>query len=342
MKVFRKCQINPLASQPTFAVYMAKTDTFHSFGVTPDRPFLAASITKLLTAVVVLRLHEQGFFSIDDSLDKYLSDSELSGLLKPGVEDLAGSITLAELLANRSGLANYYQLKTLNPKSDIAKVSQSDPGWDFQEVLALTKRLPSEPHKVRKRASYSFTNFQILSEVIERVTGKNLKAVCESEIFLPGGLKGSKLLNKDELEEFHLASPVLFNNQKYLGAARMASLRGEGALISTSTDLISFLRKLNEGDLVSRDLVERMRSETRPMFPFVRYGLGQMKIEIPGLLIGSTRTPELYGHLGATGSFAFWEKRTDTYLAGTVNQLGNRRLGSKFLFEIVSKVLKSL
>lgn len=338
--IFNKYRSNPSASQPSFTVYNARSGASYFLGEHPERPFLAASITKVLTAVVVLRLHEQGLLSIDDSLSKYLTDSELHGLLRVEGTDVAGSVTLVQLLANRSGIANYYPLKSLDPKADIASVSQVDPGWDFQEVLALSKTLPPETRKIRRRASYSFTNFQILSEVIERSTGKKLQDVFESEIFLPAGLKASKLLTKQSLGDFYAASPVLFGEQKYLGSARMASLRGEGALLSTSADLITFLQQLNQGKLVSKQWVERMREPSSPMLPFIRYGLGLMKIQIPGLMIGATRTPELYGHLGATGSFSFWEKRTDTYLAGTVNQLGDRSLGTKLLFDVLAKVTK--
>ena len=339
---FNKYQSNPETSEPSFGVYNAKSGANSFFRANSERPFLAASVTKIFTAVAVLRLHEQGALSIEDSLEKYLTDSELSGLLRVEGVDLAGSVTLAQLLANRSGIANYYRLKTLDPKSDIAKVSGADPGWDFQDVLALAKSLSPDTKKVSKRASYSFTNFQILSEVLERVTGKQLQDVFESEIFSPSDLKNTKLLTMQGVDSFYSASPVLFGRQKYLGSARMASLRGEGALVSTSEDLISFLTQLNQGKLVSNNWVEKMRKPSSPMFPFIRYGLGLMKIQIPGPLIGALRTPELYGHLGATGSFAFWEKRTDSYVAGTVNQLGNRTLGTKLLFDVVAKIMKHL
>jgi D-alanyl-D-alanine carboxypeptidase len=340
--IFEKYQGNPEASQPSFNVYSAKSGSNYLLGANPDSSFLAASVTKLFTAVVVLRLHDQGILSINDSLDKYLTDSELKDLLKSNGADVAGELTLVQLLANRSGLANYYRLKSLNARSDIARVSEADPGWDFQEVLALTKTLSPETKKVSRRASYSFTNFQILSEVIERATGKQLQEVFENEVYSPAGLKESKLLTKKNIDDFYSASPILFGKQKYLGSSRMASLRGEGALVSTSADLVSFLTQLNQGKLISGQWVERMRKPSSPMFPFIRYGLGLMKVQIPGPLIGTMRTPELYGHLGATGSFAFWEKRTDSYVAGTVNQLGNRTLGSKMFFEIVAKIMKRL
>jgi len=98
--------------------------------------------------------------------------------------------------------------------------------------------------------------------------------------------------------------------------------------------------QLNAGNLISTMDLSRMRNQMSPLFPFVSYGLGVMRIRVPGLLLGGTKSPELYGHLGATGSFAFWEKKTNSYFAGTVNQLGDPGLGSKFLLELVAKTLK--
>jgi CubicO group peptidase (beta-lactamase class C family) len=251
-----------------------------------------------------------------------------------------GEITLRQLVSNRSGIADYYQLKRLQPSSDIARETRADPGWDFQETLTMAKSLPGELKKVEKRTSYSFTNFQILSEVLERVSGKSLAQVFNEEVTDVVGLQTTKLLTKSNLEIFDQASPIRFGLQEYLGAARMASLRGEGALVSTTSDLIAFLRSLNSGNLVSSDSVQRMRHPTFPLYPLIRYGMGIMKVQIPAPIIGSNRTAVLYGHLGATGSFAFWEQTTDTYISGTVNQIGDKTLGTKLLLKLTAKVLK--
>jgi D-alanyl-D-alanine carboxypeptidase len=289
-----------------------------------------------------MRYSEKGLLSLGDPLGKYLKDSELDGLLIRNGKNEAAEISLKQLVSNRSGIADYYQLKHLDPLSDVAKLTQADPGWDFQDALNMAKSLPNESEKVRKRASYSFTNFQILSEVLERVSGQSLAEVFESEVIDPMALKGTKLLTKGNLALFEQAAPVLYGEQQYLGAARMASLRGEGALISTTDDLIKFLRGVNSGHLISEESLSSMREPNFALFPLIRYGMGLMKIRIPGPLIGSLKSATLYGHLGATGSFAFWEQKTDTYIAGTVNQMGNRTLGTKLLFALTSKVVKHL
>lgn len=341
-KIYTKFSQNPAVSEPSFTVQNEAASVDCSFASDKSQPFLAASITKLLTSVLLLKLEETGRLGLSDSLGKYLSESELAGLVVDSNQEIAGSITLLKLATNRSGIADYYRLKTLDPKSDIPELTRQDPGWSFQEVLDLAKSLPNELSKVSKRASYSFTNFQILSEVLERATGSKLSELFAEHIFSPAAMSQSTLLTKLSLGKFSESAPILYGTQSYLGASRIASLRGEGALISTNTDLVSFMRKLEEGSLVSKASVARMRNTTAKLFPLVHYGLGTMKLEIPGPLMGRIRPVVLYGHLGATGSFAFQHPETDSYFSGTVNQIGNRTLGTKLLFEIVSKTLRHL
>jgi CubicO group peptidase (beta-lactamase class C family) len=319
-----------------------KAKLSYSFSTNGGKPFLAASITKLLTTVLLLKLEHAGKLRLSDPLEKYLSSSELKGLLVKEGQELAGSKTLASLAANTSGIADYYQLKRLDPESDIPTSTKLDPGWSFADVLEMAKSLPNELDQVSKRASYSFTNFQILSEVIERVTDDSLGNLFEDLIFTPCEMSESYLLTPNNLPRFSDASEIKYGTQIYLGASRMASLRGEGALVSSATDLVAFMAKLSDGVLIDKSSVAMMREPTNKLYPLIRYGLGTMKLQIPGPLLGSLKKAELYGHLGATGSFAFHEPKTSSFFVGTVNQLQNKKLGVQMLIELVAKTLRRL
>jgi D-alanyl-D-alanine carboxypeptidase len=338
---FEKYQSLHSVSRPTILVANQIQELSLPAPNSHQNTFLAASITKIFTSTLTLKLQEQGVLSLSDPLEKYLTREELAGLVTVDGKDLAGKISLEQLLSNRSGIPDYYKLKALDPKQDIPTITRSDPGWSFDEVLELAKTLPNELARVQKKASYSFTNFQILSEVLERATDQSLGQLLERNIFGPAGLNSSFLLEKTALARFDEAAPVLFGTKSYLGAARIASLRGEGALVSTTSDLVAFMRKLQGGELVSDSALSRMQEGTRVLFPFVGYGLGMMRVKIPGVLIGAKKSPELFGHFGATGSFAFWEKTTNTYIAGSVNQMGDRRLGSRFLLGLAAGVVNS-
>src|SRR5689334_21839442 len=74
----------------------------------PSTPIRIASITKLYTATVVMRLEEQGLLALDDPMAKYLPHALIDGIAVRDGIDYADRITLRQLLAHRSGIADYY------------------------------------------------------------------------------------------------------------------------------------------------------------------------------------------------------------------------------------------
>lgn len=307
----------------------------------PPQKFFTASVTKMFTAVALQQLEQSKILALDQKLSEYLTESELSGLLGTDKEKTAGDLPLSALLANRSGIGDYYIKKRLDPKKDIESTTRDDPGWSFREAMELAKQVPAKTKRVRTQAHYSFTNFQILSEVIERASSEKLSEVFEKNIISPLGLQDTFLYDFDCLIRRNEVAQMKFGTKNYLGFNRMASLRGEGALVSTAPDLIVFLRYL-ESNLGGTSIREQLTMGTAPLYPFISYGLGIMRVKIPGPLIGSRRAPVLFGHFGASGSFAFFEQSTNSYIAGTVNQIGDPKVGSKLLFGLISKAMNLL
>lgn len=312
-----------------------------NFSKDQTKKFFAASVTKMFTATALLKLAEAEVLSLDDSISKYLTTDELNGLVFSKNRDISTQLTIRKLAMNQSGIPDYYQAKRLEPRSDIAQVTANDPGWSFHDALEIAKKLPTASKKVKSHAHYSFTNFQILSEIIERSTGKSLSQVLDEQVIKPFELANTFLFTKGDKSLSETISPLRYGNQSYLGFLRMASLRGEGALVSTASDLITFLKHINQLGS-SRSLLQTMAQNAKPLYPFVQYSLGLMRVRVPWFVMASPRTPKLLGHFGATGSFAFFEETTGSYCAGTVNQLGNPRAGSSFMFKIFAEAMKIL
>jgi len=74
--------------------------------VKPDSYFRAASVGKLFTAVTVLRLQENGYLSLNDTIDKYLDASLVARLHFYSGRNYGTSITIGQLLSHTSGLPN--------------------------------------------------------------------------------------------------------------------------------------------------------------------------------------------------------------------------------------------
>ncbi len=76
--------------------------------MTADTPIFLASVTKLYTAVAIMRLSEQGALALDDPIAKYLPADLIRGINVSDGHDYAQEITIAQLIAHTSGIADYY------------------------------------------------------------------------------------------------------------------------------------------------------------------------------------------------------------------------------------------
>ncbi|HEX2367897.1 MAG TPA: serine hydrolase domain-containing protein, partial [Acidimicrobiia bacterium] len=74
----------------------------------PERPFFVASTTKLYTTAIVLRLSERGCFNLDDRLVDLVDPDLVIGLHVSRGIDRTDQITVRHLMAQTSGLADYF------------------------------------------------------------------------------------------------------------------------------------------------------------------------------------------------------------------------------------------
>jgi D-alanyl-D-alanine carboxypeptidase len=290
-----------------------------------------ASSTKTFAAVLVLRKVAAGDLALDQPLASILPRDDLVGLNGFGGVDRSDEFTVRDVLAHSSGIPNYYTQKTLNPQIDIAAATEADPGWTYVEALNMARGMKASfaPHS--GKAEYSFTNYQLVGRLIETLYGCSLSAALDRELFVPLGLSNTALLTTDTLELFDAASPLLYGQQSYLGARRLASLGAEGALVSSTADVMRFLRAVMEGEILDASMLELALCDRLPLFPRVTYGVGFMAIKLPRLL---TRLPcpgVLVGHAGMTGHFMFAEPVSGLYAVGTINQLGASRASFRLM-----------
>lgn len=61
-----------------------------------------------------------------------------------------------------------------------------------------------------------------------------------------------------------------------------------------------------------------------PIFFPLEYGYGLMRFKLPWLLMPFGYSPELIGHSGSSGSFLYYDKAQNLYMAGTINQMTQR------------------
>ncbi|MFF2053225.1 serine hydrolase domain-containing protein [Leifsonia sp. NPDC058194] len=130
------------------------------------------SVTKTFTGTLILQLVQEGRISLDDTIDRYVD----------GVPNGA-EITLDDLLTMKSGLASY----TLN--TDLQNEWFADPTEPWTPAQLLHASFALEPiFAPGAKFNYSNTNFILLGEVIQRVTGESYATVLQERILTPLGL----------------------------------------------------------------------------------------------------------------------------------------------------------
>ncbi len=134
-----------------------------------DTLFPVASITKLATALAVLRLAANGVLTLDDPLESHLPDAAATGR----------GVTLRTLLSHTSGL----------PYDVPPELASYGPELDWP-TLARACLATSLDHAPRTRVTYSNVGFGLLAIIIERVTGHSFSTALTELVLMPLGIEG--------------------------------------------------------------------------------------------------------------------------------------------------------
>ena len=109
-----------------------------------------------------------------------------------------------------------------------------------------------------------------------------------------------------------------------------SSIYAGGQTVSTSEDLLKFLRGLVSNQLISNDsLLEMM--QWRKMWLGVDYGYGLMNVRMLPL----TEKYNAWGHLGSIGSFMLYNPVMDVYIIGNFNKQGYLTKSMRFILSIL-------
>jgi CubicO group peptidase (beta-lactamase class C family) len=202
----------------------------------PKTQYRLGSITKTLTATVVLQLRDEGFFSLDDLLYRHL----------PGTP--VGSITLRQLLGHVSGL----QREPDGPWWERAA------GGDADALLAelAFDKLSGPPFR---RFHYSNLAYGLLGAVLERVTGETWSALVGKRVLEPLGMKRTTYAPVEPFARGYVVHELdgALHEEPRLDAGAMAPA---GQLWSTVTDMAKWAAFLADPApaVLSRETVDEM------------------------------------------------------------------------------------
>lgn len=238
--------------------------------VGPDARFRIASISKVITAIVVLQLVEEGLIGLDEPVGGRLADH----LGVTPADARMSAITVEHLLGHTSGFGA------------ATPLFFGDRGLSCHQVgaEALTGRLLSAPGTGIR---YSNTNSCLAGILIEAVTGEEYALEVYRRLLTPLGISGMRLAGTYDLgpdEVLHPSRP---------GRNYMEALGPAGGWIASAADVARIVDSINPAtpgwSPLGDDLLERMR---RPPFGPGTGGLGLGLLIYPDGTFGHTGTLE--------------------------------------------------
>ncbi|MEO7189721.1 MAG: serine hydrolase domain-containing protein [Vicinamibacterales bacterium] len=235
-----------------------------------DTGYRIGSITKTYTAVMIFQLVEEGRLKLTDTLDKFF----------PQIPN-AGRITIAQILHHRSGLPE------IEPDGVFGRQSRTE-----DEIVArIAQGKPTfEPDTMHR---YSNAGYSLLGFVVEKAGGKPYPDALRDRITSKLGLRntsaGTAKMNPAKNEAL---SYTYIGNWREAEEIDFSVVAGAGRIVSTTADMVAFIKGLFDLKLVSKESLALMTT--------MRDGEG-MGFE-PHSFAGRT----CYGHTGGSANSGAW------------------------------------
>ncbi|GAB2640474.1 serine hydrolase domain-containing protein [Nocardia goodfellowii] len=257
-----------------------------------------ASVTKSFVATVVLQLVAEGRVELDGPAQRYL----------PGVVRGPGGdgtiITVRNLLQHTSGIPNYLPL--IDQDSVEGLLAARSPA----ELIRLGLDRPAE-FPPGTEVGYSNTNYLLLGQLIERVTGLPVGVEVTRRILVPLGMFATywplypveQVIRGPHPRGYHDFGETRVDVTDIDAGWGLA----DGAMVATGGDLNRFFLALLSGELLPPDLLAQMRTG-------LPTGLtGYAEAAGLGLFRFSTACGvQAWGHTGAIHGFSTLSVATET------------------------------
>ena len=238
--------------------------------ITDDMVLAIGSNTKTITAIVLLRMQEEGLLDLDDAVSMHL----------PPHPYIDSTITLRQLLNHTSGLGEYAGGQAYRD-SVLANPRRL---WKREELLAMIPPAAAAPGTTW---AYCNTNYLVAGTIAEIVGGMPLHQLIARYITTP--------LQRDSMRLFPQDSIIGELAHRWLGGrdasampmmAEWSGAWAAGAVISTARQYAEFYHQLFSEGVLSPSSMSEFTTFVSPN----SYGLGIRRLTVGGQIV--------YGHGG--------------------------------------------
>ena len=247
-----------------------------------DTKFMIGSVSKPLTATLMLIQVQKGLIGLDKTIEDYLPEFKN----KP-----AAKVTIRQLLGHKSGMPNYDIIKDFFPRISRQNFTRED-----YIKIYMDSALSFKPDS---GWAYSSWGYFTLGYIMEKVTGKSYSQLMKDDIF-------SKLQMNNSGSYYHTQIiPNRATGYDYdFGGFTSSDFRdqsntmGTGDIYSTVEDLFKFHLSITNHTLLNKELIDAMLSPGR--LQYNNYGFGWFNQIFK---YTETDSIKVNFHLGSTNGF---------------------------------------
>ncbi len=261
----------------------------YNIPITTQTVFDIASVSKQFTAFAIYLLENEGKISLEDEVKKYI----------PELPEYASAIKIKHLLAHTSGLRDYGALTSIAGYyiTDITTTPQ------LLKMLNKQRGLIFNPGTTYK---YCNAGYVLLTEIVQRTTGKTFAVYTKEKIFTPLGMASTLFCDDYQLVIKNKAESYEKIKDKYYHRPSLSTTPGPSGLLTTVEDLAKWALNFEKPIVGNRRLIDRFNEVSyldNGQKVFVRMDEGDSIFYAKGQFVTNYRGVKRLGHGGHTAGF---------------------------------------
>ena len=212
--------------------------------ITSATVFDIASVSKQFAAFAIAMLVEQGKVSLDDDVRQYL----------PEIPDFGQTITIRHLVHHTSGLRDWPGTLAIA-------------GWRMEDVISFDQILTMVRHQQAlnfepgAEYSYSNTGYNVLAEVVARVTGQSFRAWTDAHLFKPLGMVHTHFHDDHEMVVKNRAYAYAPARDGFVRIGNGLTALGSSSLFTTIDDLAKWVLNFRDPRVGGPAVVAQMHQQ---------------------------------------------------------------------------------
>ena len=263
-----------------FSKAWGMADLEHNVSLTTESLSEAGSVSKQFTAAAILLLEQQGKLSLDDDVKKYVPELPYYGDI----------ITLRQLIQHKSGLKDWGYI------ADIAGWPRTTKTYTNDDALYIICNQKTLNHKPGDEYIYSNSNYQLLTIIVQRVSGISLAEYTRKYMFEPAGMKHTQWRDNYKRIVPNRAIAYSKSGTDYQTDMPNEYVYGHAGLLTTAEDLVIWCNYFLNGKFGTPSLLEKQLSTSA-------FNNGVMHRYGAGLIVDKFRGWNYVAHEGNTAGY---------------------------------------